>query len=170
MGCRSSAKAHFFDFKYCGAWDIISGMEKCKDYKLVTILKHVLPILVVIGLIFYLTTQSPHDTRQLSDGMQIYLLSVFPDSTARWTYDLHWFRTLLHVPLYFLLGIAAGVARPRFWQAAAICGVIALADEVFKIYLPTREFQGIDLVFDAIGFFMGIAVVIIYRKIKRVKQ
>ena len=145
-------------------------MEKCKDYKLVTILKHVLPILVVIGLIFYLTTQSPHDTRQLSDGMQIYLLSMIPDSTARWTYDLHWFRTLLHVPLYFLLGIAAGLARPRFWQAAVICSVIALADEILKIYLPTREFQAIDLVFDAIGFLIGITLVIIYRKTKKAKQ
>lgn len=138
-------------------------MKKIRDKK--TSLKTVIPILIVILFILYLTTQSPHDTRQLSDGLQEVLLSEFPDAQGRWTTDLHWFRSLLHLPLYFILGIVAGAALRKFWKAFSICAVIAASDETLKIFLPTREFQAIDVGMDIVGAIVGIAVVWLVRYI-----
>jgi VanZ family protein len=118
-------------------------------------------------IIAVLTLQSPEATLRLSGGMQRFAKNMLPDASSRWTIDMHWFRTLLHLPLYFLLGCAVGYSVRGFWQAAGICSVIALADETLKIFLPTREFQAIDLGFDAIGFLMGIGIVFLLRSFSK---
>lgn len=129
--------------------------------------KRLLPVIIMLILIAFLTLQSPEETLSLSGGMQRFLKALFPDATGRWTIDMHWFRTLLHLPLYFLLGIVVCLKVPKFWRAVGICSIVALADEIFKIFLPTREFGALDLIFDAIGFLAGISLVMIIRWIRR---
>lgn len=133
-------------------------MEKSRGKKLALFIMRAIPILCVIAVIFFLTTQPPYDTRRLSDILQEFFLSVFPDSTSRWTYDMHYFRSLLHLPLYFMLGLSTGLSLRYLLKAVGICSVIAIADETFKIYLPTREFDLFDLSLDFIGFVAGIVV------------
>ncbi len=123
--------------------------------------------MIVFALIAFLTLQSPDDTLSLSGGMQRLGKALFPNATGRWAIDMHWFRTIMHLPLYFVLGCAVEYAVLRFWKAIGICFVIALADETLKIYLPTREFQAIDLVFDAIGILIGIGVVLLFRWLRQ---
>lgn len=125
-------------------------------------------IIFVLAIIAFLTFQSHEETLRLSYGMQYYFKLIIPNASGRWTVDMHWFRTLLHVPLYFVLGISAGFCIKNSWKAIGICSLVALSDETLKIFLPTREFQAIDLGFDAIGFLMGIVVVLLLRQIKRV--
>ncbi len=131
------------------------------------IIKRLLPIIIVFALIGFLTLQSPEDTLRLSYGMQNIFLALFPNASGRWAFDMHWFRTLLHLPLYFLLGGIVSFAVPKFWKAAGICFAVALADETLKIFLPTREFGATDLAFDAIGFLLGIGIVTLCRVIKK---
>ena len=104
---------------------------------------------------------------RLSGGMQSFVKAIIPNASGRWTMDMHWFRTLLHLPLYFLLGCVAGYSVRIFWKAVGICGAAALADETLKIFLPTREFQAIDLGFDAIGFLIGIGIVFLLRRLRQ---
>jgi VanZ family protein len=84
---------------------------------------------------------------------------MLPNASGRWTVDMHWFRTLLHLPLYFFLGGVVYYAFSRFWMSVGICAIVAIADEMLKIFLPTREFGAVDLIFDTVGFLLGIAIV-----------
>ncbi len=44
-------------------------------------------------------------------------------------------------------------------MSVGICAIVAIADEMLKIFLPTREFGAVDLIFDTVGFLLGIAIV-----------
>ncbi len=99
----------------------------------------------------------------VSITLQDVFMSVFKNASGTWSVDLHWFRTLLHVPLYFALGMMAYFTFPRFWLSSMICTIVALADETLKIFLPTREFEVRDLGFDIIGFLLGIAMMFVLR-------
>ncbi len=116
-------------------------------------------MIIVIIAIFYLTLQSPGDTIRVSTGLQDAFKVMLPNSSGRWTVDMHWFRTLLHLPLYFILGGVVYYAFSQFWLSVVICASVAIADEVLKIFLPTREFGTVDIIFDSVGFLIGIATV-----------
>ena len=129
------------------------------------IILKVFPILMIQIVIGVLTMQSPRDTKHISAVLQTYCKVFFPFSSGRWVTDMHWFRSLLHVPLYFALGIIVAFCISKIWLSIGVCSLIALADETFKIYLPTREFEVRDIVFDAIGFLVGIFLVYIIKNI-----
>ncbi len=119
----------------------------------------------------FLTTQSREDTLRLSGATREYFKSLIPDSTSRWTYDMHWFRTLMHLPLYFLLGTITYFSLHNILKSAGICLIISLMDETVKIFLPTREFGTVDVFFDIIGFTVGILVVFLIRNfVKSIKR
>ena len=133
-------------------------MKRLKSEKTVVFIKRLIPVLIYVFCIIFLTTQSREDTLRLSGTFREYFKSIVPDSTSRWTYDMHWFRTLMHLPLYFLLGCVTNLAIHDLPKSAVICLLISLADETMKIFLPTREFGIIDLCCDIIGFMIGIIV------------
>ena len=110
--------------------------------------------------------QSPEETIRLSTEMQDFWKNLFPDASGRWTIDMYWFRSLLHLPLYFLLGAVVGFAIHNFWIATGICCLAAFADETLKIFLPTREFQAMDIGFDVVGFMLGIGIISLLRLLK----
>jgi len=126
-------------------------------------IKRILPVLFVFLIIIFLTIQSPEDTMSLSGEAREYFKSLIPDSTSRWTYDMHWFRTLMHLPLYFLLGSIVYSSIHNILKSAGICLLISLVDETVKIFLPTREFGTVDVFFDIIGFMAGIMVAFLIR-------
>ena len=94
-------------------------------------------------------------------------MNILPDASGRWTVDMHWFRSLLHMPLYFILGTVVGFAVQNFWAATGICFLASVVDETLKIFLPTREFQAMDIGFDAIGFIVGIGLISLFRCLKK---
>jgi VanZ family protein len=109
--------------------------------------------------------QSPNETISVSVGLQDFCKSIIPNASGRWATDMHWFRSLLHLPLYFMLGIITAFSFTRPWVSVLVCSAVALADETFKIFLPTREFEIRDIALDAIGFLVGIGLIILYRRI-----
>ncbi len=78
---------------------------------------------------------------------------------APWARNMKMFRTILHAPLYFFLGLSVAFYVRRFWKSVGICSLVAVMDETLKIFLPTREFGALDLLFDAVGFLIGIGIV-----------
>lgn len=128
-------------------------------------LRQLLPIAIMLMIIAISTMQSPNETISVSVGLQDFCKSIIPNASGRWATDMHWFRSLLHLPLYFMLGIITAFSFRRPWVSVLICSAVALADETFKIFLPTREFEIRDIALDAIGFLVGIGLIILYRKI-----
>ncbi len=142
-------------------------MEKSKNNKILFLIKRIIPIFIVFFIIMFLTTQSREDTLRLSGAMREFFKTLMHDTTSRWTYDMHWFRTLMHLPLYFLLGCVTNCSIRNIPKSAGICLLIALADETLKIFLPTREFGTVDVCFDIIGFMIGIVVSVLIRNIMK---
>ncbi len=130
-----------------------------KGSKMKRIIVVVLPILAVVGGIFFLTFQSPEDTTMVSRTAHDVIVKYFQEGFMREIADSQKFRTILHGPLYFLLGIVVRICVKRFWPAVGICAAVGLADETIKIFLPTREFDIIDFGVDIIGFMIGIGLV-----------
>ncbi len=128
-------------------------------------LRQLLPIAIMLMIIAISTMQSPNETISVSVGLQDFCKSIIPNASGRWATDMHWFRSLLHLPLYFMLGIITAFSFTRPWVSALICSVVAIADETFKVFLPTREFEGRDIAFDAIGFLVGIGLVVLIRRL-----
>ncbi len=120
----------------------------------------------MVLVIILLTLQSPKETLSLSREIQEFCKSIFPDASGRWIIDMHWFRSLLHLPLYFALGCVVSFQVKKKWKAVAFCGFVALSDEILKIFISTREFEVRDLAIDAIGFLIGILCVTIFRYLK----
>ncbi len=128
-------------------------------------LRQLLPIAIMLMIIAISTMQSPNETISVSVGLQDFCKSIIPNASGRWATDMHWFRSLLHLPLYFMLGIITAFSFTRPWVSVLVCSAVALADETFKIFLPTREFEIRDIALDAIGFLVGIGLIILYRRI-----
>jgi VanZ family protein len=87
-----------------------------------------------------------------------------------WWSDGHNFRRLAHIPEYFLLGLSVyglciNLASQRhLWVKALLaCLIISLTDEVIKGFLPTREFDIVDMLFDFAGYFSAIFIVGVVR-------
>lgn len=68
---------------------------------------------------------------------------------------------MAHIYQFFALGLCASLAMlgcARFsptvqaLAAMAICLVCSLADQTHKLFIPGREFDGRDLVLDAVGY------------------
>ena len=122
-------------------------------------IKRFFPILVVIAFMTFFTFQSTEATMKVSDGVQIFVKSIYSGVPARWNYDKHWVRSLLHIPLYFVLGSVVCATLHHARKSLVICTIVAIADETIKIFLPTLEFEGRDIAIDAIGFVIGIGIV-----------
>lgn len=116
---------------------------------------------LVAGAIFYLTTQTPEATISASHWATEYLPRFliepkWPDGSVLLTA-----RQMAHIYQFFALGLCASLAMlgcARFsptvqaLAAMAICLVCSLADQTHKLFIPGREFDGRDLVLDAVGY------------------
>lgn len=125
-----------------------------------------IPLTLVICMIIVLTFQPSTGSVELSEGFRQFFMQLFKIDAAagdvpRWALDGHWFRTLMHIPEYFLLGTAVAIAFDNKKLCMGICAAIGLLDELIKIWLPGREFDPVDLGFDILGAAAGIAFVFV---------
>lgn len=106
-------------------------------------------LLAVIALNLFLTLQSQEGTVRLSEGVRHWVEQFGHNS------DFHTFRSNAHIIIFFVLGVVLGLfgkqAKWKSWQIIIIGCCIGLLDEGLKIFLPTREFDLIDLFKDCIG-------------------
>ncbi|MBQ6521156.1 MAG: VanZ family protein [Anaerolineaceae bacterium] len=112
----------------------------------------------VIAAILHLTLMSPEATMALSENVRSWLMDNGINFTnAQLRSDVH---VVEYMPLGFVLCIWLG------WKKSAVTGsLLGLSDEVFKIFLPTREFSGIDFSKDIIGVMLGAALYIVFSKL-----
>ncbi len=129
-------------------------------------IRQFLPIIIMLIVIATLTMMSPNETISVSRDLQDVCKEMIPDASGRWATDMHWFRSLLHFPLYFVLGSVVALSFSKVWLSVSICSIIALADEMLKIFLPTREFEARDIIIDAIGFIVGIGLGVLCRSLR----
>lgn len=106
-------------------------------------------LVVVVSVNLYLTLQQPYETVKLSEGIRIWLEQFGYYS------DFHTFRSNAHLIIYFVLGMALMLfgheCNWNWWWVLLIGCLLGFFDEGIKIYLPTREFDVIDLFRDWIG-------------------
>ena len=118
--------------------------------------------------VLYLTFQGPKETTQLSGGFQAWLFMTFG-----WDIEMHTLRSNIHFVEYFGVGLTLALfARSMEWKRWAVWALIAgcafgLLDETIKIFLPTREFDGIDFIKDCIGIAAAIGTVYVFNNCLR---
>lgn len=112
---------------------------------------------VVIAVLF-LTFQGPQETFSLSESVRSWFLKL---GYKRGPLE---FRSDFHLVEYFVIGLVLAIfgkaSKWKMWIPGVIGCVFGLIDETIKIFLPTREFSGIDLIKDFIG--VWVAVILIY--------
>ncbi len=120
---------------------------------------------LMLGMVLYLTLQGPKETTQLSGGLKAWLFNTFG-----WDIDEHTLRSNVHLVEYFGVGLALALfTRSMGWKHWAMAACIAgcafgLFDETLKIFLPTREFDAVDLVKDWGGVAVASSVVCVLKK------
>lgn len=106
-------------------------------------------VVAMIAGILYLTLQSPQQTTALSEKARIWLKNL------GWEMASKELRSNVHIPVFFLLGLAVflfGFVMDWKWYVALLLALcVALLDEGIKVFLPTREFDFIDLLKNFIG-------------------
>ena len=116
----------------------------------------ILLVCIIIGILL-LTFQNAEGTVRLSEGLRLWL------DRLGFHMSFHTIRSNAHFVLYFIFGLIlsmyglqAGWNRKKILLTGIIFGMF---DEGIKVFLPTREFDILDLLRDWIG--VGFALVIV---------
>ncbi len=122
----------------------------------------------VLLIIFVLTLQAPDATMAESSSVQQWLIGFFSrlGRVPEWIYDMHEVRSSAHLVEYAALAAAIWLAMRLNGakllacaaSAALLSSLAGLLDETLKIYLPTREFDGRDLMYDVAASLLAAAV------------
>ena len=123
--------------------------------------------IIVIACVFFLTFQSKKQTELLSDSVYEWLVSI--------GIRIDNIRSLVHVPMYYIVGLAITLfGKSSKWNTRMILMAsffIAFMDEMVKAFLPTREFDVMDLMLDCLGILFALMTVNVVTRIqKRRKQ
>lgn len=132
-----------------------------------------------VAAVFALTEQTAQETTSLSDAVVRFLHDVLLPFSAGWDYAtsmrVSWLvRKLAHTAEFFVVGLFAaatgitwagdGLAH-RFALRFSI--IASLCDQLHKLFVPGREFDVLDLAFDALGYFAAIRMAFeLYRRIR----
>lgn len=104
---------------------------------------------MVVIIIFALTFQNTEGTIKLSDYTRKMLEAI------GWKVDGQKLRSNVHIVMYFALGVAIVLFGRSVgwkpWMTLLIGCAIGLLDETVKVFLPSREFDLIDLLKDFLG-------------------
>ena len=134
-----------------------------KQHRTVLIVSGIL-LAAVLVTIWLLTVQSPQDTTALSTPWAQALSSAFGWSLsfAAWVA-----RKVVHTVEFFPVGLlmalvaynlpqTKGMSQNRVLAAVVlICFACSLGDQVHKAFVPGREFDALDMCFDAVGYVLG---------------
>lgn len=125
----------------------------------------------ILVAIFCLTAQDVTETSLLSSAAERLLSTLVAPDAANEAGTPTWagltIRQLAHIAEFAALGLAAGFAVPFFarelsvrtWAGSvALCAVASFLDQVHKLYVPGRHFDGFDLVLDAGGYVVAVTV------------
>lgn len=136
------------------------------------------PMLVIMGLIFYFSAMPAGDSDATSQGLLEMLLNAFEneehilsEATRAILHEL--LRKTAHFTEFALLGVSAYFAladrksKPRFWISLCIAVIYAASDEIHQLFVPGRFGIWSDVVIDSLGALTGI---LIYRRIARKKN
>lgn len=114
-------------------------------------------LFAVILLILFLTFQDAAGTVKLSEGFRLWL-EQFGYHT-----DPQSIRSNAHLVLYFVFGLALTLYGRAYgwkcWQILLIGCLVGLLDESIKLFLPTREFDMVDLIKDYAGMLLAFCTV-----------
>lgn len=114
---------------------------------------------VVAASVLFFTFQGPHETVSLSEHVREWAIKI------GYKGDMLQFRSDIHLVEYFIVGIVSSLfclaMGWRIWAAAIIGCSFGLIDEIIKIFLPTREFDLIDLGKDFIGVWIATIIVLL---------
>lgn len=133
-----------------------------------------LGLVVSLVTVFFLTEQPAQDTTSLSNVVIQVIYRVFvifqiePTGISPWF--ISWFvRKLAHTAEFFAIGIFAaatciswaklGGAHRASVRAICISVAASLFDQFHKLFVPGREFDWLDLAFDALGYLLAIRLV-----------
>lgn len=127
-----------------------------------------LVLLAVVCGVLFLTFQGPHETVSLSETVRMWIAKM---GYSRGPLE---FRSDFHLIEYFILGVVIAVfckeMKWKPWTAGITGCCFGLAEETIKIFLPTREFGGIDLIKDFIGVWVAVAIVHGVSRIKKSRE
>ena len=135
----------------------------------------VLPLLIIaLLMIWYLTSQNPVDTVDLSSKVQ----SVpFVGTFLNWmgAYVDWSIRQWAHVFEFFIVGLFTMCCCKLLMKkkylapilALVCCAIFSVADQTHRLFVPGRHFDGFDLVLDALGYGSGILLVLLFGWIGR---
>lgn len=127
-----------------------------------------IPAFVIIGLIVYFDLQSPETTIKQTQVVQKKMVDVALVVNRKavnsfWILNKQFIRKGAHFIEYFCLGVSISGAlfkirkeKYKIKESIFLCFLISLGDQLFKLWLPTREFDFIDMIIDFCGYFVGI--------------
>lgn len=126
--------------------------------------------------IFVLTSQDVDTTSAESSWMNDLLIRLFGDipglydpetglwlglSVRQWAHTAEFLMLGTFVSLSVSLLRKGGPLGSSIGIAAAVCAACSIADQMHKLFVPGRHFDGVDLGMDALGYGTAIAVVFI---------
>lgn len=118
--------------------------------------------LASLGIIGFLTVVNKGNMT-LSETCRYWVVDLYrklgfnPD--GRWWNSMPHFRKIGHVIEYFLLGISSRIMVEKACSSLVVCAVVSVLDQLLKIVIPLRHFDSTDLIFDAIGYMVGVGLV-----------
>ena len=120
-------------------------------------------LVVVLIVLLLLTIQSAMASYQLSDT----IMSWFGIKNSKASE----FRALAHIPLYLIIclvllwfGKTHGI---KSWYMISTGVILGVSEEVAKHFVPTRDFDLIDIVMDMIGVCLAALIMLLVTYIKR---
>lgn len=117
-------------------------------------------LILVLSSVIYLALQSPKETNELSDSVR----NVF--AKLGYKGNNKQFRSDFHLIEYFIVGLVpiafCKAMGWKIWVGLTAACTIGILEETLKIFLPTREFGGMDVIKDIIG--AGIAAILFVLK------
>lgn len=127
------------------------------------------PAILIIVAIIILTFQTKFNSEELSSKFQMLLKNFLGENnTSEWVLNMKILRSLAHIPMYLVLLLAIYVGfliNKIHWFKAilitlSITVTIGFFDEAVKVFLPNREFDVIDWIFDILGSVAGISLIL----------
>ena len=127
------------------------------------------PAILIIAAIAILTFQTKFNSEELSSKFQMLLKNFLGENnTPDWVLNMQILRSLVHIPMYLTLSLAIYVGffiNKMHWFKAilitlSITATIGFFDEAVKVFLPNREFDVIDWIFDILGSLAGISLIL----------
>lgn len=133
----------------------------------------VIVVLMIMGCIFYLSSQSGTASSAFSNPIMRQLRSYveattwLPSSIKRVFLGnpVVWTRKLAHFIIYLVLGGASYLALPKDWSiprritlGISLCFIYAVTDELHQLFVPGRSAQLLDVFIDTLGSSVGLAI------------